>query len=110
MEISGLPIPEVFAFSFNTLLCDMLMLSSEYREQILEAQKNLLEKCVNALEINDHEGDVEKSGTYYLFKNNIFFDIFQSLKNAHSSGGPETLKKSRPKNLCNQINKLFFFV
>ena len=65
MEISGLPIPEVFAFSFNTLLCDMLMLSSEYREQILEAQKNLLEKCVNALEINDHEGDVEKSGTYY---------------------------------------------
>ena len=45
----------------------MLMLSSEYREQILEAQKKLLEKCVNALEINDHEGDVEKSGTYVLF-------------------------------------------
>ena len=61
----------------------MLMLSSEYREQILEAQKKLLEKCVNALEINDHEGDVEKSGTYVLFivflkkKINLFDYIFQ---------------------------------
>ena len=85
--ISGLPIPEVFAFSFNTLLCDMLMLSSEYREQILEAQKKLLEKCVNALEINDHEGDVEKSGTYVLFIVFFFFKLicliifFKFLKN-----------------------------
>ena len=61
----------------------MLMLSSEYREQILEAQKKLLEKCVNALEINDHEGDVEKSGTYVLFivffkkRINLFDYIFQ---------------------------------
>ena len=53
----------------------MLMLSSEYREQILEAQKKLLEKCVNALEINDNEGDVEKSGTYILFI--VFFFFFK---------------------------------
>ena len=57
----------------------MLMLSSEYREQILEAQKKLLEKCVNALEINDHEGDVEKSGIiYYKKKINLIILYFSN--------------------------------
>ena len=61
-----LPIPEVFAFAFNTLLCDMIMLSQDYRDQILEAQQNLLKKCVEALENNDHEGNIEISGNNCL--------------------------------------------
>ena len=40
----------------------MIMLSADFREEILEAQNNLLEKCVEALESNDHEDDVKISG------------------------------------------------
>ena len=41
---------EVFAFAFNTLLSDMACIDAGFRQQILEAQKNLLEKCVGIIE------------------------------------------------------------
>ena len=46
----GLPVAEVFSFAFNTLLCDMAVVDSGFRTQILEAQKSLLSKCVGIIE------------------------------------------------------------
>ena len=57
-----LPIPEVFAFAFNTLLNDMIMMSTDFKQEILKAQKNLFQKCVEALENNDHESKPEVKG------------------------------------------------
>ena len=59
---SDLPIPEVFAFAFNTLLNDMIMMSTDFKQEILKAQKNLFQKCVEALENNDHESNPEVKG------------------------------------------------
>ena len=59
---SDLPIPEVFAFAFNTLLNDMIMMSNDFKQDILKAQKNLFQKCVEALENNDHESNPEVKG------------------------------------------------
>ena len=42
---------EVFAFTFNTLLCDMAAVDTKYRDEILEAQKSLLDQCVCKLEL-----------------------------------------------------------
>ena len=42
---------EVFAFTFNTLLCDMAAVDTKYRDKIIEAQKSLLDQCVCKLEL-----------------------------------------------------------
>ena len=47
----NLPVAEVFAFAINTLLSDMASIDTGFREQILDAQKSLLDKCVGFLEI-----------------------------------------------------------
>lgn len=59
----NLPVAEVFTFAFNTLLCDMVnCVDSGFRSQILDTQKNLLEKCIGIIEMlkeNKGEKDAE---------------------------------------------------
>ena len=44
-----LPVAEVFAFTFNTLLCDMAIVDAGFRQQIFNEQENILEKCVQTI-------------------------------------------------------------
>ena len=53
---------EVFSFAINTLLSDMACVDAGFREKILEAQKSLLEKCVNFLEILHDDPTQQESG------------------------------------------------
>ena len=47
---SGIPEAENFAFSFNTLLSDVALYCPTYREEIFEAQTNLLITLCKILE------------------------------------------------------------
>ena len=60
--IADLPVAEVFSFAINTLLSDMACVDAGFREKILEAQKSLLEKCVNFLEILHDDPKQQESG------------------------------------------------
>lgn len=54
----NLPVAEVFTFAFNTLLSDMVhCVDAEFRQQILNSQKELLEKCIQIIESlkDDHK-------------------------------------------------------
>ena len=57
---------EVFSFAINTLLSDMACVDAGFREKILEAQKSLLEKCVNFLEILHDDPSQQESGNYSI--------------------------------------------
>ena len=57
---------EVFSFAINTLLSDMACVDAGFREKILEAQKSLLEKCVNFLEILHDDPTQQESGNYSI--------------------------------------------
>ena len=68
---------EVFSFAINTLLSDMACVDAGFREKILEAQKSLLEKCVNFLEILHDDPTQQESGNYSI---NSMIDFNKSLK------------------------------
>ena len=80
--IADLPVAEVFSFAINTLLSDMACVDAGFREKILEAQKSLLEKCVNFLEILHDDPTQQESGNliiggFYLRKVFAMAPIFQ---------------------------------
>ena len=64
--IADLPVAEVFSFAINTLLSDMACVDAGFREKILEAQKSLLEKCVNFLEILHDDPTQQESGNLII--------------------------------------------
>ena len=73
--IADLPVAEVFSFAINTLLSDMACVDAGFREKILEAQKSLLEKCVNFLEILHDDPTQQESGNL-IIRGFYLIDVF----------------------------------
>ena len=64
--IPDLPVAEVFSFAINTLLSDMACVDAGFREKILDAQRSLLEKCVNFLEIIRDDPSQQDTGMFFF--------------------------------------------